>query len=100
MAVIGNRIRQVLRILHTEGQCTAREVFERMGDVKAREEANKYLLRAESRGFVLRHAGRPDGFTITQAGREAIQTPTRLRPLPVLLRPRGPCSVFDLARTL
>lgn len=100
MAVIGNRIREVLRILHTDGQCTAREVFERMAGVNAREEANKYLLRAEKRGLVLRHAGKPDGFTITQDGRQAIQTPTRLRPLPLLVRPRGPASVWDYARTL
>ena len=31
MAVIGNRIRQVLRILNTDGPCTAREVLDRMG---------------------------------------------------------------------
>ena len=104
MAVIGNRIRQVLRILHTDGHCTAREVFDRMdGALRAREEANKYLLRATAHGYVQRYDGRPASYGITPAGVRLItQKADAEWPRKSVQRsvPRGPNSVFDLARTL
>lgn len=101
MAVIGNRIREVLRILHAEGQCTSSEIFARLREsVSTSAEVSKYLCRAGKLGFVTRIEGRPAAYVITQAGRECLAMKPAIKPLPVLLRPRGPCSVFDLARTL
>lgn len=106
MAVIGERIRRVLRILHTDGQSTARHVYERMAPTpKHREESTKYLARAAQHGFAQRIETTPVSYTITPAGiglivskREAVwRRPPVSRSMPSR---RVPVSVFDLARTL
>ena len=103
MAVIGNRIRQVLRILHTDGPCTAREVFDRMdGAINDLAEASKYLYRARNLGLATCTSDRPALHTITDAGVTLISSAriAGVHEIPKRSVPRGPASVFDLARTL
>lgn len=106
MAAIGERIRQVLRILHTDGQSTARHVYERMAPTpKHREESTKYLARAAKHGFAQRIETTPASYVITPAGidlivarRDAVwRRPPVSRTMP---SKRIPVSVWDLARTL
>lgn len=100
MAVIGNRIRQVLRILNTDGPCTAREVFDRMdGAVNDLAEVSKYLYRARNLGLAKCTGERPSVHRILPAG-VALIGPERIGGVQKMARrsaPRGPASVWDYA---
>lgn len=101
MAVIGNRIRQVLRILHTDGPCTAREVFERGDGSKEPHESAKYLQRAVVLGLARRSEDKPVVFTISQQGSELVDEVERIKGVrkrqPSRRFASGPSSVWDYA---
>lgn len=103
MAAIGNRIKQVLRILRADGPCTSREIFTRMdGALNDLAEVSKYIYRARKLGLVHSISGRPALHVILPAGVELLG-PERIagvRTMPTQVAPKGPSSVFDLARTL
>ena len=100
MAVIGNRIKQVLRILHTDGPCTSREIFDRMdGALNDLAEVSKYVFRARKLGLVTSIDERPAIHAITEAG-VSLVGPERVAGVHKRAEhraPRGPSSVWDYA---
>jgi len=98
MAVIGNRIKQVLRILRDDGQATARMVAVASGESLDGHDAAKYLQRAVELGYAKRVGDKPVVFAITEQGRELLDEVRGVKP-PKRSRKfaSGPSSVWDYA---